>query len=99
MDLQEYINEPLSVRTDFHRLTVEEQMEEFMFLGLRLTRGIDILEFEQRFLQEKSFDAVYGAIVAELVEDGLMEQNGTRIALTERGLDLSNYCFEKFLLD
>ena len=74
-------------------------MEEFMFLGLRLTRGIDILEFEQRFPQEKSFDAIYGAIVAELVEDGLMEQNGTRIALTERGLDLSNYCFEKFLLD
>lgn len=91
--------EKLPSQVEIEKLTLQAQMEEFMFLGLRLTRGIDILEFEQRFPQEKSFDAVYGAIVAELVEDGLMEQNGTRIALTERGLDLSNYCFEKFLLD
>ena len=91
--------EKLPSQVEIEKLTLQAQMEEFMFLGLRLTRGIDILEFEQRFPQEKSFDAIYGAIVAELVEDGLMEQNGTRIALTERGLDLSNYCFEKFLLD
>lgn len=77
-------------------LTRQERMEEFMFLGLRLTRGIDIRRFEAEFGQK--FDPVYGDCVRELIYDGLMQQNGDRLALTDRGLDLSNYCFEKFLL-
>ena len=66
-----------------------------MFLGLRLTRGIRVSEFEYRF--SCTFDQVYGDVVRELKHDGLMGQEGDRLFLTDRGLDLSNYCFEKFL--
>lgn len=87
------------------RLTKQARMEEFMFLGLRLTEGIDIQEFDRRFAskEEKAgssglFYRIYGQVVQGLIKDGLMESKGTRLALTDRGLDLSNYCFEKFLL-
>lgn len=90
------------------KLTRQARMEEFMFLGLRLTEGIDIQEFNYRFgpggsqklssIELGLFHQIYGAVVQELSRDGLLRQDGTRIALTDRGLDLSNYCFEKFLL-
>ena len=100
-DLQEYINEPLSVRTDFHRLTVEEQMEEFMFLGLRLTGGVGSRAFEETF--GRTPEQVYGPVIEKQIEEGLLylyEQDGERyLALTDRGLDLSNYVMSQFLFD
>lgn len=93
--LRRYLEEDMVVPEEEEQLTVRDCMEEFMFLGLRLTRGIRMSEFEHRF--SCSFDQVYADAVRELKSDGLMIQEGDRIFLTDRGLDLSNYCFEKFL--
>lgn len=84
------------------KLTLQARMEEFLFLGLRLVRGIDPAEFDQRFesewQQKQPFQKIYGAVVQKLIREGLMRKEGSRLALTDRGLDLSNYCFEQFLL-
>ena len=98
-ELNEYLAHPLDCREAEQILTVPEQMEETMFLGLRLTRGVSYEGFEKQY--GKSLEEVYGEVIARNVEDGLLTvTEGTAerfLALTERGLDLSNYVMAQFL--
>ena len=73
------------------------QMEETMFLGLRMTEGIYRTEFEQNF--GIPVEAVYGGVLQHLQEEGLLLKREGRIYLTERGQDLSNYVLAQFLLE
>lgn len=81
---------------DVEEVTVQSAMEEFMFLGLRMVKGVSPVEFETRF--GKTIDSVYGSVIDDLIAKGLMMRTGGRLQLTERGLDLGNYCMAKFLL-
>lgn len=74
----------------------KQQMGEFMFLGLRMTRGVTRAAFEAYF--GMSVESVYGEVIAELKEQGLLAVAEGRIFLTDRGMDLANYCMAKFLL-
>lgn len=99
--LEDYLAHPLLCREEEQVLTMEEQMEEFMFLGLRMTRGVSYARFEENFKQ--GMDKVYGAVIAKNLADGLLREYegdlGERfLALTERGLDVSNYVMAQFLL-
>ena len=76
-------------------LSHDAQMGEFMFLGLRMLEGISISGFETRF--EKSVFNVFGAEILRLSKDGLLEQDGDKIRLTMRGLDIANVVFVEFL--
>ncbi len=86
---------------DAQRLSHKEQMEEFMFLGLRMTDGISKQEFFDTFGQD--FDFTYGEIVQELKGQGLIAEkqieDDRRVFLTEKGVDLSNSVLAEFLLD
>lgn len=97
-DLLQYIQTPTECREAEQKLSLQEQMEEFMFLGLRMTEGVSLKEFEQQF--HVSMRQVYENVINQERKDGLLEyrDSGKRLALTERGLDLSNYCMHKFLL-
>ncbi len=81
---------------EVQELSCKEQMEEFMFLGLRLMEGVDTREFERLFLI--STQEVYGKSLAGLLEAGLIKQEGTQLRLTPRGIDLSNMVFAEFLM-
>ncbi|MGB7602892.1 MAG: radical SAM family heme chaperone HemW [Candidatus Sulfotelmatobacter sp.] len=70
--------------------------EESFFLGLRLNRGVSLLKIGARF-GEASAENVQ-SIVAELVEDGLMERQEDLVWLTSRGRLLSNEVFQRFIL-
>ncbi len=83
-------------RCGVQSLTVQEQMEEFMFLGLRMMEGVDLGEFRRYF--GKSVDEVYGKQIGSFVEQGLLERDDRRIWLTPRGIDVSNTVFAAFLL-
>lgn len=76
-------------------LSVQEQMEETMFLGLRMKDGVSLEEFETVF--HTPFSAVYGKAVQELKNEGLVHVEDKRILLTEKGFDLSNYTLAQFL--
>ena len=78
-------------------LSPNDRMEEFMFLGLRMTKGISEREFQKRF--GKSVEEVYGGVLKKYCADGLLKREGDRIALTARGLDLSNTVMADFLLE
>lgn len=80
-----------------HILTFREQMEEYMFLGLRMMCGIGEREFEDEF--STPLDTVYGDTVDKLCGQGLLMREQGRISLTERGIDLSNYVMAQFLFD
>ncbi len=98
-DLGTYLEHPLECREEEQTLTVQEQMEETMFLGLRLIRGVAYEAFEEQY--GKSMKEVYGPVIAQNVSDGLLvtcEENGKHwLALTKKGLDLSNYVMAQFL--
>lgn len=75
----------------------KEAMEEFMFLGLRMTKGIEISGFSERF-HENIYD-VYGSVLVRLKKQNLLQDNGTHIWLTDYGIDVSNVVLSEFLLD
>ena len=82
---------------DRQLLTVHEQMEEYMFLGLRMICGIGEREFADEF--GTPLDTVYGETVAKLCGQGLLMREQGCIRLTERGIDVSNYVMAQFLFD
>lgn len=87
----------LSVRAQSILLSEKERMEEFMFLGLRMMRGVSEEEFYRRF--GRTMEEVYGAVLKKYLDLGLLRQEGGRVFLTERGIDVSNTVFCDFLLD
>ena len=78
-------------------LSVHEQMEEFMFLGLRKTKGISKNKFEERF--GCSVDSVYEKPLKESIEQGFIKEQGDRILLTQEGILVSNQVLCEFLFD
>lgn len=81
---------------EIERLNTGDQMAEFMFLGLRLSCGISEQDFEKCFGQ--SLRSVYGTVICDLAEKGLLVSDGGRVRLTERGIDVSNSVFCEFLI-
>ncbi|MBP2622376.1 radical SAM family heme chaperone HemW [Streptococcus oricebi] len=77
-------------------LSQAEKMEEEMFLGLRKKTGVSIQDFEAKFGQ--SFQALYGQVVADLIEQGLLVDDPDFIRMTKRGLFLGDTVAEKFIL-
>ena len=84
------------LHTDIHPLTEEEKMEEFMFLGLRLTAGVREADFAARF--GRTMDSVYGKTIRKHIAQGLVERTQAGVCLTERGIDISNYVLADYLL-
>lgn len=71
------------------------QMEEFMFLGLRMTEGVSRRIFKENFGVE--MEGVYGGPLNALQKEGLLEKKEGSVRLTERGIDVSNYALAQFL--
>jgi oxygen-independent coproporphyrinogen-3 oxidase len=91
--LDQYMNGASLQRTAVSRRAA---LEESFFLGLRLTRGVSLVELAVEFGEEAVANA--RAAVAEFIEAGLMAQRGDYVCLTSRGRLLSNEVFERFIL-
>lgn len=79
------------------RLSVAEQMEEFMFLGLRMVQGVSREEFHENF--GVTIESVFGETIRKNIDDGLLLERDNRLVLTKKGLDVSNYVMAQFLID
>lgn len=97
-NLLEYCNrkEDMPERKDLQKLSRKDQMEETMFLGLRLMEGVE----EEAFFREFGCTCreVYGEVLDRLKDQGLLKEENGRIFLTSHGIDISNYCMAEFLL-
>lgn len=78
-------------------LSKKEVMEEFMFLGLRLKKGVSKQEFMDKF--GLRMEEVYQKVLSRLTEEGVLEQKNKRVCLSEKGTDVANYVMAEFLLD
>ena len=78
------------------QLSIEEKIEEEMFLGLRKLEGVSIQHFFDKF--QVSVFEVYQEVIDSLVADGLLEVTLDKIRLTEKGKFLGNEVFQAFLL-
>lgn len=81
---------------DVIRLSDKEKMEEFMFLGLRMIKGVSTDEFMKRFKVDM-WD-VYGEVLNKLAGNRLIEIHGSVVRLSDFGIDISNYVLSEFLL-
>ena len=86
-----------SILIDRELLSVESQMEEFMYLGLRMTEGISEIDFEQNFGQK--LENIYGSVLQKYKETGFLEKTGTNWRFTRKGIHVSNHILAELLLD
>ncbi len=95
---EEYVSRVMSgvpVALDRHHLTPHAQAEEALFMGLRLTDGLDGSEFAARFGLDPW--ERYGEALAPFVEGGQVWQRGGRFGLTRVGMLVANSVLEVFV--
>lgn len=77
------------------RLSIKEQMAEYMFLGLRKIEGVSKQRFAEYF--GSSMEDIYGNIIEDMKKKGLLQEQGDSVRLTERGIDVSNYVMSEMV--
>ena len=70
------------------------EMAETMMMGLRLDTGVDASQFTARFGEPPAY--VYGELIDDLADDGLLETADGSFVLTPRGRLLGNEVFSRF---
>ncbi|HEY9284639.1 MAG TPA: radical SAM family heme chaperone HemW [Pyrinomonadaceae bacterium] len=78
-----------------NRLSDDEAASESLFLGLRLSRGVNLSEHRARFGADVR--ARYGADLRRFADAGLVELDGEQLRLTRDGALLSNEVFAAFV--
>lgn len=100
-DLNQYLEldmtEPDRAVSTWEKLDVSAQMEEFMFLGLRMMRGVSAEKFQKQF--SKTIEEVYGRVLVKQLKQNLIKRTDAGYCLTDYGIDVSNYVMAEYLLD
>ncbi|WP_303005355.1 radical SAM family heme chaperone HemW [Romboutsia ilealis] len=76
-------------------LSKKDEMEEFIFMGLRMNKGINLDEFYKRF--NIGFKHRYNDILDKLKNLNLIIEQNNNIILTQRGREISNTVFVEFI--
>lgn len=82
---------------NIHESLNDEALEfEYIMLKLRLTDGLNLNIFKQKF--NVDFNKKYYKQIEYLIENKLLIYNEENIKLTQLGMDVSNFVFEKFMI-
>lgn len=92
----ERINSNIDVSESIVANSLKEDMEEFMFLGLRMIEGVSIDKFKDKF--SKDINDVYGEIINKNKKLDLLDEKNGRIYLTDKGIEVSNWVMSEFIL-
>lgn len=84
------------IRENKEILSKEDQMSEFMFLGLRMTKGISREEFKECFGYE--MNDIYEDVLEKHKKTGLLIEENGKIYLSRQGIHVSNSVMADFLL-
>lgn len=93
-NLEEYLTSPTKHLFE-KSLTVEEQLEEEIFLGFRKTDGIDIENINKKF--GINFEEKYKTILEKYLSSGHLAKRADKYKLTNDGILVSNYILSEFL--
>ncbi|CAH2214137.1 radical SAM family heme chaperone HemW [Tepidibacter aestuarii] len=77
------------------KLDKQDMIEEKIFMGLRMNEGIDLKKFNKEF--EVDFMKMYKTEMESLKNKNLVRLVGSRLCLTNEGIDISNKVFIEFL--
>ena len=93
-NLKTYLQGDFGYEEEIH-LSRREAMEEFFFLGLRQMKGVSLIDFAEQFGEDtiEWFDEA----ITQNIADGLLVQEGGRIFLSPKGINISNFVFARFL--
>ena len=98
-DMKKYLENsrnPEKIREKEPSLTREDEMAEFMFLGLRMIRGIVKSDFQENF--GCTIESVYEEVLEKYESMGLLLEQDGRIFLSRKGIHVSNSIMAEFLL-
>jgi oxygen-independent coproporphyrinogen-3 oxidase len=90
------INKDENVIDEIYTNDINDDMEEFIFMGLRMIEGIEINEFKERF--NKNIYEVYGEIIEKNIKRQLLICTSDRLFLSSKGIEISNYVMSDFIL-
>ncbi len=91
-DFNEYMSD--SLKKENVQVSRSDAMAEYMFLGLRMTSGISIQEFNKKF---GDINQIYGSVIEKHLKNGMLVKERGRIFLSDRGIDVSNIVMADFL--
>jgi oxygen-independent coproporphyrinogen III oxidase len=97
-DINEYINSMIKSKIpviSYHDNTEKDDIEEFMFLGLRKKEGIEIKIFLEKF--GKDIYKIYGSTLKKWKDLGYIKEDKGYIFLTLKGIEISNYIMSDFI--
>lgn len=97
-DIEKYIekiNKNEDIIEEIHVNDIKDDMEEFVFMGLRMIEGININEFRKRF--DKDIYEVYGEVIKKNIKRELLICNSENIYLSSKGIEISNYIMSDFI--
>lgn len=95
-DYIDKINSGEDVIDDIYVNTLEDSMEEFVFMGLRMIEGINVNEFNKRF--GVTIEGIYKEVIDKNINKKLLVLENDRLRLTEKGIELSNSVMSDFIL-
>ena len=95
LDLEEYLSGDGFKRYDEIMLTEQDMQEEYFFVGLRMTEGVSLKGFRDRFGVDAA--EVYPGLLEKIINSGGAGTVGDNFRLTEYGMDVSNYIMAQFL--
>lgn len=89
------------LKSDFFKkevqiLTRQEEIEETMYLGLRMMQGVNLQEFQKSF--GVRVETLYKETLEKLERQGLLRIKDGCLRLTDSGIDVSNAVMAEFLL-
>lgn len=96
-DYIEKISNNVSVVIESYENSIEDEMEEFVFMGLRMVSGINLLKFEKKF--GVHINSIYQEIIEKNIKEGLLVVEENKMFLTAKGMELSNSVMSDFILD
>lgn len=90
------INSEEDVIEDITINTLDDSMEEFVFMGLRMIEGINVNEFNKRF--GVNIESIYKDVIDKNINKKLLVLESENLRLTEKGIELSNSVMSDFIL-
>ena len=89
------------LKSDFFKkevqiLTRQEEIEETMYLGLRMMQGVNLQGFQKTF--GVRVETLYKETLEKLERQGLLRIKDGCLRLTDSGIDVSNAVMAEFLL-
>ena len=95
MDALEYVDAGIDILEEDYTITPEERIDEYIMLKLRLTEGININEFKQKF--NKEFARMFAKELKLYIDNGFMEFKNGHFFFTTKGMYVSNYILSTFM--